>query len=49
MDPAESQSAVDVFQGDGKILGMGCDVGGDALPANDAILAAEMVVVGGWN
>ncbi len=48
MNPAEIQPAVDVIEGDGEIGGMFRDVSGNALPAEDAILAAEMVVVGCW-
>ncbi len=46
VSPAEGQPAVDVVECDGEVGGMGLNVCGDALPTDDAILAAKMVVIG---
>ena len=43
--PSQIQPAVDVVEGDGKIGGVVRDVAGNALPAEDTVLAAEMVIV----
>ena len=47
VNPAESQPAVNIFESDGDVGRMCRDVGGNALPSDDAILTAEVVVVGG--
>ena len=45
MNTAKSQPTVNVIEGNGKIRGMVSNVIGDALPAENPVLATEMVVI----
>ncbi len=48
MDPAKLQPTLDVLQSDVQIPWIRCDLTGDPLPTEAAILPLEMVIVAGW-